>query len=71
MQAMGKALTADDVLPIVAALTPQERARLLKLMASPYGGDEFVYSLIPPTGEEFLADDEPLAWDADGWEDGG
>ena len=69
MQAMSKALTADDVLPIVAALTPQERARLLKLMALSHGGDEFAYSLIPPSGEEFLADDEPLAWDAEGWED--
>ena len=71
MQSMGKTLTADDVLPIVAALSPQERARLLGLIASRNGGDEFVYRSIPPAREEFSADDEPLGWDAEGWEDAG
>ena len=71
MQAMGKALTADDILPLVAALTPRERARLLQLIASPQGNDEFVYRSIPPSREEFSADDEPLGWEAEGWEETG
>ena len=65
----GNALTADDILPLVAALTPRERARLLRLIASPQGNDEFVYRSIPPSREEFSADDEPLAWEAEGWEE--
>jgi hypothetical protein len=32
MQLMAKALTADDILPLVASLTPQERLRLLRLI---------------------------------------
>jgi hypothetical protein len=65
---MGKVLTADDILPLVAALTPRERARLLRLIAAPQGKDELVYRSIPPAREEFSADDEPLAWEAEGWE---
>ena len=36
---MGKSLTADDILPLVAALAPEERVRLLRLIASPEGRD--------------------------------
>ena len=71
MQSMAKALTADDILPLVASLTPQERARLLRLIALPQGADAAVYRSVPPSRDEFSADDEPLAWDADGWEDAG
>jgi 3-deoxy-D-arabino-heptulosonate 7-phosphate (DAHP) synthase class II len=68
MQAMARALTADDIVPLVESLTPQERVRLLRLIAMPQGGDESVYRSVPPLRDEFSADDEPLAWDADGWE---
>lgn len=68
MQAMPKALTADDILPLVASLTPQERVRLLRLIASPQGADAPVYRSVPPSRDEFSLDDEPLAWDAEGWE---
>jgi hypothetical protein len=71
MQSMAKSLTADDILPLVASLTPRERVRLLRLIASPQGGDASVYRSIPPSREEFSADDEPLAREADGWEDAG
>jgi hypothetical protein len=71
MQSMAKNLTADDILPLVASLTPQERIRLLRLIASPQGGDAPVYRSVPPSRHEFSADEEPLAWDADGWEDVG
>jgi hypothetical protein len=71
MQTMIRALTADDVLPLVACLTPQERIRLLRLISSPPGAEEFVYGLAPPARDEFSTDEEPLAWDAQGWEDVG
>ena len=70
MQSMAKTLTADDILPLVASLTPQERVRLQRLIALPQA-DASVYQSVPPARDEFSADDEPLAWDADGWEDVG
>ena len=69
MQSMAKTLTADDILPLVASLTPQERVRLLRLIASPQGEDASVYRSVPPSRDEFSADDGPLGWDAEGWED--
>jgi hypothetical protein len=69
MQAMPKALTADDILPLVASLTPQERVRLLRLIASPQGADAPVYRSVPLSRDEFSADEEPLAWEAEGWEE--
>jgi hypothetical protein len=71
MQSMAKVLTAEDILPLVASLTPRERVRLLRLIASPQGADARVYRYIPPARDEFSADEEPLAWDAEGWEDVG
>jgi len=70
LQSMARVLTADDILPLVASLTPRERARLLWLIAFPQGADADVYGSVPPSGDEFSADEEPLAWDAEGWEDG-
>jgi hypothetical protein len=66
---MARALTADDILPLVDSLAPQERVRLQRLIAWPQGGDAYVYRTVPPSPDEFPADDEPLAWDAEGWED--
>ena len=68
MQAMPKPLTADDITPLVASLTPQERVRLLRLIGLPQGLDAPAYRSVPPSRDEFSADDEPLAWDAEGWE---
>ena len=68
---MARALTADDIFPLVDSLTPQERSRLLRLIARPQGGDASVYRSVPPSRDEFSADDAPLAWDAEGWEDMG
>jgi hypothetical protein len=63
---MAEPLTADDVLPLVDRLSPQERARLLRLIAK--GNDSQVYRLIPPGKDEFSADDDALSWDSDGWD---
>jgi hypothetical protein len=65
---MSKALTADDILPLVACLTPEERVRLLRLLASSATTDGAIYSSVPPAADEFSDDDEPLAWDSEGWE---
>jgi hypothetical protein len=65
---MAKALTADDILPLVASLPAPERARLLRLIASQQGSDASVYTSTPTSRDEFSADDEPLTWDAEGWE---
>jgi hypothetical protein len=62
-------LTADDVFPLVERLTPQERVRLLRLIGTSPGGDAALYEAAPPAGNEFSGDDDPLAWDAEGWED--
>jgi glutamate/tyrosine decarboxylase-like PLP-dependent enzyme len=69
IQAMARALTADDILQLVDSLPPRERVRLQRLIAMPQGGDASVYRSVPPSRDEFSADDEPLAWDAEGWED--
>jgi hypothetical protein len=71
MRPMAKPLTADDILPLVACLTPQERVRLLRLIKAPLGSDAAAYSSVPPTADEFSADDDPLAWDGEGWENVG
>jgi len=33
------------------------------------GADAPVYRSVPPSRDEFSADEEPLAWDAEGWGD--
>lgn len=71
MLTMPKPLTAEDILPLVATLTPQERVRLLRLIALPQGADASVYRSAPPLRDEFSADEDSLAWDAEGWEDVG
>jgi len=37
-------------------------------MTAPNGFDSAVYRSVPPAHHEFSTDEEPLAWDADGWE---
>jgi hypothetical protein len=68
IQLMPRLLTAEDITPLVASLTDSERIRLLKQIASPHGADASAYRTAPPTADEFSGDDEPLAWEADGWD---
>ena len=68
MKSMAKTLTADDILPLVATLTPRERVRLLRLIALPIGKDAPVYLSLPESSDEFSSDEDQLAWDAEGWE---
>ena len=67
---MPKPLTADEILPLVACLSPQERARLLRLIAAAPTPNE-AYRLRPPSEDEFSSDEEPLGWEAEGWENVG
>lgn len=69
---MVKRLTVDDILPLVACLTPQERLRLFRLInAQPEADPRNAYKALPPARDEFSSDEEPLSWDAEGWENVG
>ena len=68
MHLMPLPLTADDLVPLIASLTPQERVRLFRLVTMPNHRDAAVYQAAPPSAHEFDRDDEPLAWDSEGWE---
>ena len=69
---MGKPLTADDVLPMVAALTSLEKARLLRLISARSAeSPAAAYRDVPVSKDEFSSDEEPLSWDGEGWEDVG
>ena len=66
---MPKVLIAEDVLPLVESLSPEERLRLLRLIGTrPATDDRQAYGAAPPRDEEFSTDEEPLSWDAEGWE---
>jgi hypothetical protein len=67
-------LKADDLWPLVLKLSHDEQVRLarLALHAAARGGaadDAVAYRTVPPGGEEFSSDEDPLAWEAEGWED--
>jgi hypothetical protein len=66
---MSQPLTANDLLPLVARLTPQERERLARLISAASERDAAIYATAPIRQDEFSANDESLAWDAEGWED--
>jgi len=66
---MPKPVTADDLLPLIAALPVVERVRLLRLLTTRPTSDAAAAYDAQPTGpEEFSADHDALGWDADGWE---
>lgn len=65
---MPQPLTASDLLPLVARLAPSERDRLVRLIEATSERDASVYGMTPPGRDEFSSDEEPLAWDSEGWE---
>ncbi len=67
---MGEPLTVDELLPLVARLSPKERVRLFRLVGAA-AGDADTCQAAPPTAEEFASDEDALAWDAEGWENVG
>lgn len=69
---MSRRTTVHDILPLVAELSPRERIHLLRLMIARRDFDEAaLYTAIPPGRDEFSSDEQPLAWEADGWEEFG
>ncbi len=68
MQSMSNLLTVEEIVPLVEALPPEERARLVRLITGSLNADSAFYSTRPPASDEFSTDDEPLAWDSEGWE---
>jgi hypothetical protein len=66
---MANPVTADDLLPLIAALPVTERVRLLRLLTGrPNSEADRAYDAQPVGADEFSADNDPLSWDADGWE---
>ncbi len=67
--------TAEDLWPLVAKLSRKERMRLarfaLAAVALPPGtSDAERYLRIPVSKDEFASTEkDPLAWDADGWDE--
>ena len=66
---MSQPLTANDLLPLVARLEPQERQRLIQLIAATSERDASIYRATPPVQGEFSTDEASLGWDAEGWEE--
>lgn len=64
-------LTADDILPLIAKLSARERGRLLRLVLRRGKSDAEAYAAQPVREDEFSSDEDPLSWDAEGWEDVG
>ena len=69
IETMPRTLTADDIIPLVASLPDAERTKLLKWIALPHGTDDFTYIAASPARDEFSGDEEPIAWEADGWDE--
>ena len=69
MRSMSMPLSVEEIVPLVAALPPEERARLLRAIRGLEGADSAAYMSTPPVDHEFSSDDDPLAWDGEGWED--
>jgi hypothetical protein len=65
---MPKPLTADDLLPLIAKLSSEERHRLLRLAFRQGTTDADAYAAQPVTPSEFRSDDNALEWEAEGWE---
>ena len=56
----------EDIAQRIHDLTALERARLLRILILQ---DDALYRIKPPTKDEFATDEEPLGWDAGGWDD--
>ena len=67
---MSELKTAEDFLPMLSTLSTNERVRLVRLLVQQTTfSDAEAYALMPPGKDEFSSDEEPLAWDAEGWEE--
>ncbi len=56
----------------LASLTPEERARVLAAAAQRLRHTQAstgAYLAVPPASDEFTTDEDPLAWEAEGWDE--
>lgn len=68
---MSDSLTASDFWPLILRLSRDERVRLAKLALRAAAVDDSApaaYAAAPPAPDEFSSDDDPLAWESQGWE---
>jgi hypothetical protein len=69
---MPSTLTAHDLWPLVTKLSRGEQVRLAKLALRAASQDPetdaHAYRSKPPTADELSSDDDPLAWEPDGWD---
>jgi len=71
---MSGPLTASDFWPLILKLPHDQRVQLAKLALRAAASDDLslvAYAAVPPTSDEFSSDDEPLAWEGQGWEEFG
>jgi hypothetical protein len=66
-------VTVEDLLPLVAKLTRDERIRLAQLaLQAPASEEEEgpaeVYRIAPVQGHEVADREDPLSWESGGWE---
>ena len=70
---MNPMLTAEDLWPLVQKLPHDEQVRLARLAlhaaARSGGSDAETYRAHPPGRDEFSSEEEPLAWEAEGWDE--
>jgi hypothetical protein len=70
---MSSPLTAQDLWPLLLKLPKDEQVRLAKLAlyaASRAGHEDArAYESFPPAAEEFSVAGDPLAWEAEGWDE--
>lgn len=70
---MALPLTADDLLPLVAKLPPEEQVRLARLAwRAAHDGtrDADAYRARPVQPDEFSQHEDGGAWESEGWEPG-
>jgi hypothetical protein len=71
---MSDPLTASAFWPLILKLPHDERVRLAKLALRAAAHDDSAaaaYAAAPPSPDEFSSDEEPLAWEGQGWEEFG
>ena len=66
-------VTVEDLLPLVAKLTKEERVRLSRLALLVTTDEERTtaaepYRARPVLDQEFGDSEDPLSWDGEGWE---
>ena len=67
---MSDPLTAHDLWPLVLKLPHDERVLLAKLaLKAAATDDDAAYRAAAPTPDEFGSDEDPLAWEGEGWEE--